>query len=181
MFWLSLHYKDECCNSFAHAAHYRIIHILTHNKLHDYPFPHSQIFLTTIKSRNSNHMHIFFSQTCLRSVYLIEVKSFHAIHFKFITILYYLLQSNYKCPVCQKMFIRKDFYLQHECRGLDGQIIRRSDNMALLHNMENEQGVICFKCGKTFSSQSALTKHLKVRVMLILHLYANACQFSKTL
>lgn len=39
--------------------------------------------------------------------------------------------------------------------------------MELLQEEDMTQGVVCFQCGKTFSSQSALSKHLKVRHLLL--------------
>ena len=64
------------------------------------------------------------------------------------------------------MFVRKDFFMSHQCRSKDGRVIERSGHLPLVaeatENGCGYAGNVCYQCGKAFSSQSNLNKHMKV-------------------
>lgn len=73
-------------------------------------------------------------------------------------------QGNYKCPVCSKLFVRKDYYLRHVCRSPEGKVIQRPADIQLLtEGQADSRDYICSECGKSFCSMSSLSQHSKVR------------------
>ncbi|XP_067945888.1 zinc finger protein 585A-like [Watersipora subatra] len=71
-------------------------------------------------------------------------------------------EVHHTCPICGRTFVRKDYFLSHQCRGEDGRIIPRPDNLQLVEDPKPSSNIVCYQCGKIFSSQSNLTKHLKL-------------------
>ena len=68
-----------------------------------------------------------------------------------------------QCTVCDKKFKRPDHFLNHKCVNMEGVVVmekkRKTREQRQAEGIQDDR--VCPVCGKTFSVQSNLTKHMK--------------------